>query len=140
MERLTIDEVIKVLKSPSKHIYTVTLDGEPDVVFTSQMAKAFENSIKALEELKDYKDAEEDGLLPKFHLGDEFWCLYIDKVVKAKIVSLQQKKDGSWNYTLSREISENYHDIAYYKERKYGKYFWSTKSEAEQALAKMKGE
>lgn len=91
------------------------------------------------DKLAEYEQAEEDGLLPRFHLGDEFWCLYIDEVVKAKIVTLQQKKDGSWNYTLSREISENYHDIAYYKEREYGKYFWSTKAEVEQALAKMKG-
>ena len=95
---------------------------------------------KAIDKLAEYEQAEEDGLLPRFHLGDEFWCLYIDQVVKAKIVSLQQKKDGSWNYTLSREISCSYHDIAYYKESEYRKYFWSTKAEAEEALAKMKGE
>lgn len=93
-----------------------------------------------IDKLGEYEQAEEGGLLPRFHLGDEFWCLHIDEIVKAKVVTLQQKKDGSWNYTLSREISHNYHDIAYYKEREYGKYFWSTKPEAEQALAKMKGE
>ena len=94
-------------------------------------------SQNILHRLAEYEDAEEDGLLPRFHLGDEFWCLHIDELVKAKVVTLQQKKDGSWNYTMSREISHNYHDIAYYKEREYGKYFWSTKAEAEQALAEM---
>lgn len=145
MERLTIDEVIEHCKRHTERmedIYTKSKLEETPIENSDFMKQYWEHRQVAewLEKLKDYEQAEEDGVVPKFHLGDEFWCLYIDKVVKAKIVSLQQKKDGRWNYTLSREISENYHDIAYYKECEYGKYFCSTKAEAEQALAEMKGE
>lgn len=85
-------------------------------------------TLDFLKELRDYRDAEEQGLLPKFHLGDEFWTMWLGKPLKAKIVMLQQKKNGLWKYRFCDEQSHT-HD---YEENEYGKYFWATKEEAEQ--------
>ena len=46
---------------------------------------------------------------------------------------LQQKKNGIWKYRFCDEQSHT-HD---YEENEYGKYFWATKEEAEQALKQM---
>ena len=92
--------------------------------------------LNALDEYKEYKRLEEQGLLPKFHLGDEFWTNWIGKPLKSKIVMIQQKKNGIWKYRFCDEQSHT-HD---YEENEFGKYFWTTKEEAEQALADMKGD
>lgn len=91
---------------------------------------------RIIERLADYEDAEEQGLLPKFHLGDEFWTMWLGKPLKAKIVMLQQKKNGIWKYRFCDEQSHT-HD---YEENEFGKYFWTTKEEAEQALAERKND
>lgn len=83
-----------------------------------------------VKKLAEYEDAEEQGLIPKFHLGDEFWTKWLGKPLKAKIVMLQQKKNGIWKYRFCDEQSHT-HD---YEENEFGKYFWTTKEEAEQAL------
>lgn len=88
---------------------------------------------KAVNKLADYEDAEEQRLLPKFHLGDEFWTKWLGKPLKAKIVMLQQKKNGLWKYRFCDEQSHT-HD---YEENEFGKYFWTTKEETEQALKQM---
>ena len=89
--------------------------------------------LDCIDKLGEYEDAEEQGLLPKFHLGDEFWTSWLGKPLKAKIVMLQQKKNGLWKYRFCDEQS-NTHD---YAENEFGKYFWTTKEEAEQALKQM---
>lgn len=94
------------------------------------------NSIVA--ELARYEDLEEKGLLPKFHLGDEFWTVRCREVLKSKIVMLQQKKDGTWRYRFSQEISSKYHDTSDYEEKDYGKYFFDVKEEAEKLAEKEK--
>ena len=94
--------------------------------------------LKMYDKLAEYEDAEEQGLLPRFHLGDEFWTIRLGKVLKSKIVMLQQKKDGSWQYRFSQEITPEYHDTHNYKESEFGKRFFLTKEEAENELAKMK--
>ena len=92
----------------------------------------------ALEELAHYEDLKETGLIPRFHLGDEFWTIRLNRVVKSKIVMLQQKKDGTWRYRFSQEISPKYHDTHDYEECDYGEYFWTFEEEAEQKLVEMK--
>lgn len=116
-------------------------------LFTAQQVlESWSKSCKAIDdvdqEAKDIvrealelKIAEEQGLLPKFHLGDEFWTNWLGKPLKAKIVMLQQKKNGLWKYRFCDEQSHT-HD---YEENEFGKYFWTTKEETEQALAKMQG-
>lgn len=83
----------------------------------------------AIQKLAEYEDAEEQGLLPRFHLGDEFWTVHWNGVQKEKIVMLQQKKDGTWKYRFP--------NTADYTESDYGKYFFDTKEEAEQKLEEM---
>lgn len=90
------------------------------------------NSASAIKKLADYEDAEEQGLIPKFHLGDEFWTIHWNGVRKEKIVMLQQKKDGTWKYRFPT--------TADYEENEFGKYFFNTKEEAEQALAERKND
>lgn len=89
-------------------------------------------------ELKLYQEEENQGLLPKFHLGDEFWTVRCGEVLKSKIVMLQQKKDGTWRYRFSQEISSKYHDTSDYEEKDYGKYFFDVKEEAEKLAEKKK--
>ena len=98
--------------------------------------KHFQDIFK---KLAHYEDLEEQGLLPRFHLSEEFWTFYLDRVEKAKVVMLQQKKDGSWKYRLSREITKEYHSTIDYEEREYGEYFFNTKEEAKAKLEELKG-
>ena len=93
------------------------------------------NYKNLLAKLGEYEDAEEQGLLPRFHLGDEFWIEWLGEVLKAKIVMLQQKKNGTWKYRFCDEHSNTMD----YEEREYEKNFWFTKEQAEQALAELKG-
>ena len=106
------------------------LGGINDCLFNDK-SKCYENNI--YNRLREYEIAEEQGLLPKFHLGDEFWTSWLGKPLKAKIVMLQQKKNGLWKYRFCDEQSHT-HD---YEENEFGKYFWTTKEEAEQALKQM---
>lgn len=93
---------------------------------------------EVLDKLGRYEDLEEKGLLPKFHLGDEFWTVRLRKVLKSKIVMLQQKKDGTWRYRFRQEISPKYHDTSDYEESDYGKCFFTNKEEAEKLAKEQK--
>ena len=85
----------------------------------------YQDFQKLARKLADYEDLEEKGLLPKFHLGDEFWTVRLREVLKSEIVMLQQKKDGTWRYRFRQEISPKYHDTSDYEESDYGKYFFT---------------
>ena len=97
--------------------------------------QALDIAIKALEEIQQYRDAEEQGRLLPYKIGDKFykpidWKNCIDE---CKVSSLIIKSDGSLKIRLSGifgvfEITTN--DI--------GKTVFLTREEAEQALAKMK--
>lgn len=113
MERMTVKWKLK--------LYDVL---DPIDIVDNEYSKI--NYEKMLVKLGEYEDAEEQGLLPKFHLGDEFWTIHWNGVRKEKIVMLQQKKDGTWKYRFPT--------TADYEENEFGKYFFNTKEEAEQAL------
>lgn len=63
------------------------------------------NSIVA--KLTKYEDLEEKGLLPKFHLGDEFWTVRLREVLKSKIVMLQQKKMELGDIDFVKKLVQN---------------------------------
>ena len=92
----------------------------------------YQDFQKLARKLAEYEDLEEKGLLPKFHLGDEFWTVRLREVLKSEIVMLQQKKDGTWRY------SPKYHDTSDYEESDYCKYFFPNKEEAEKLAEKYK--
>lgn len=98
----------------------------------------YQDFQKLARKLADYEDLEEKGLLPKFHLGDEFWTVRLREVLKSEIVMLQQKKDGTWRYRFRQEISPKYHDTSDYEESDYGKYFFTNKEEAEKLAKEQK--
>lgn len=118
---------------------TIRYNGEkvpfcPPCIKCATRCDECEHLDKMMYKLADYEDAEEQGLLPNFHLGDEFWTKWLGKPLKAKIVMLQQKKNGLWKY---RFCDEHSHTMDY-EENELGKYFFATKEEAEQALAERK--
>ena len=154
MERLSIDEAIKHAKETAERkresaigIWRKKLNNpnfpwgrdftreevERKEKECIQCAEEHEQLAKWLEKLKEYEDAEEKGLLPKFYLGYEFWIEWLGEILKAKIVMLQQKKDGTWKYRFCDERSHTMD----YEENELGKYFFATKEEAEQALKQM---
>ena len=126
MERLTIDEVIEHCKrhtegmekrNPRKLLEIWDMEDPA-------MKRYWEHRqvAKWLEELKAYKDAEEQGLLIRLpcRVGDAVYSVVKDGLL---IVELEFSLD-------------------FYVRRKkdFGKTVFKTKEEAEQALAKMKGE
>lgn len=52
---MTENESIKVLEETEKHVKIITIDGEPTVCYTTDMVKAFETAIQALEEIQRYR-------------------------------------------------------------------------------------
>lgn len=138
MERLSIDEVIAHCNRQIRDYER--LNGKTELenadISLNFIKQYWEHRQVAewLRELKTYKDAEKKGLLPKFYLGYEFWIEWLGEILKAKIVMLQQKKDGTWKYRFCDERSHTMD----YEENELGKYFFATKEEAEQALAEMK--
>ena len=52
---MTENEAIKVLEETEKHIKILTIDGEPTICYSSDMVKAFEMAIQALEEIQQYR-------------------------------------------------------------------------------------
>lgn len=97
----------------------------------------YNDVIKVFDELLEYRKLKENGMLPEFNLGDEVWSIRLGEILKSKIVMLQQKKDKTWIYRVSREISPGYHDTANYKENDFDKLFFLTKEAAEAALKEM---
>ena len=100
-----------------------------------ECALKFQEFLEHMHELAEYWEVEKQGLLPKFHMADEFWVIgYSNRVLKAKIVMLQQKKDKTWKYRFCDEYSNTYD----YAESEVGKRFFLTRAEAEQFLMNMK--
>lgn len=107
---------------------------------TVQVSKKFCNQVVFyLEKLKEYKDLEEQGLLLKlpYKAGERVWILYKDKLIEE-------------NYVASIQIGEK-HDRLCFADgcvytiwnkdyEKVKKWVYTSKAEAEKALAEMKGE
>ena len=135
MNRELIERAIESAKS---RIYRLAENekygvGEAHQKKIDNQIEVMEVTIEALEKYAEYTELEEQGLLPKFHLGDCFWVEWLYKPIKAKVVMIMQKKDGTWRYRFCDEQSHT-HD---YEENEVGKYYWFTK---EEALKKLKGE
>ena len=92
--------------------------------------------LSKLEKLEKYEQLEEKGLLPRFHMGDEFYVnvIWRNQTLKAKVVMIQQKKDKTWKYRLCDE----YASTSDFTESEYGIKFFATEKDAQDALAKQK--
>jgi hypothetical protein len=86
---------------------------------------------KNLNQLHEYCKLQEQGLIPKYHMGDDFWVIDpCERVLSAKVVMLQQKKDGTWKYRFCDTYSNTYD----YKEDEFGLKFFATKEAAEKVV------
>lgn len=129
MERLTIDQVIEHCEHKAKSYENCfgieQLENKPMDINHAIMNPYWEHrQVKTwLEELKAYKDLEEQGLLLRLpcKVGEQFWEL--------NIVNGEP-------YIYPR-FSHSFSHCTYVLER-LGKTAFLTKEEAEQALAKMK--
>ena len=52
---MTENEAIKVFNEPSKHIRKFSVDGEETICYSTDLVKAFEIAIQALEEIQQYR-------------------------------------------------------------------------------------
>lgn len=52
---MTENEAVKVFKKPTKHIKKFLLNGEETICYSTDMVKAFEMAIQALEEIQQYR-------------------------------------------------------------------------------------
>ena len=131
MERLTIDEVIYCLKAECER-YSEVCEECPlygKVGCDHCFDDATDIAINALEELKAYKDAEEQGLLIKLpcKVGDTVYTACSWGIESGVVGSIQLISDRVFvNNIQGAMIGEAYN-------------IFPTKAEAEQALAEKKG-
>lgn len=154
MERLTLEGAIKYIKEvvqknrKSKEKNTIIIPNS--FISNTDCAEKYEQVAKWLEELKSYKEAEEQGLLVRLSckIGDIVWelCLCDDGNYKifpmiVKTISeygtlRQVKKDITiWNIYAESDYTYMYKSFA-----DFGKTVFSTKKEAEKKLKEMKKE
>lgn len=154
MERLTLEGAIKHEKEVAERNYrnteyesTDSIDDDIKTIYRER-AKEHEQLAKWLEELKSYKEAEEQGLLVRLpcKVEDIVWelCLCDDgnykifpMIVKtiSKYGTLRQvKKDITiWNIYAESDYTYMYKSFA-----DFGKTVFSTKEEAEKKMEEMK--
>lgn len=128
MERLTIDEVIYCLKAGCEG-YSEVCEECPlyeKVGCDHCYDDATDSAINALEELKAYKDAEEDGLLIRlpFAIGTPIYKVCFSPEIKDGFVY-----EGTMTLKFYADNMKDFENGIVY----------ASKEEAEQALAKMKG-
>nr|DAO63470.1 MAG TPA: hypothetical protein [Caudoviricetes sp.] len=154
MERVTLEEAIKHEKEVTERNYRNTeyesTDSIDDDIKTihRERAKEHEQLANWLEELKSYKEAEEQGLLVRLpcKVRDIVWelCLCDDGNYKifpmiVKTISeygtlRQVKKDITiWNIYAESDYTYMYKSFA-----DFGKTVFSTKEEAEKKLEEVK--
>lgn len=158
MERLTLDEAIKYEKEVAERNYRNTeyesIDSIDDDIKTihRERAKEHEQLAKWLEELKSYKDLEEQGLLVRLpvKVGDDVYIIPSLSVYGLNIINGYKKLNkiyhqhvgtivitaGHW-YATSREEYGVYNekvlnDIA------FGATWFLTREEAEKKFEEMK--
>lgn len=152
MESLTLEEAIKYIKEvvcknrKNKEKNTIIIPNS--FISSADCAEKYEQVAKWLEELKSYKEAEEQGLLVRLpcKAGATVWelCLCDDgnykifpMIVKAisEYGTLRQvKKDITiWNIYAESDYTYMYKSFA-----DFGKTVFSTKEESEKKLEEMK--
>nr|DAH36094.1 MAG TPA: hypothetical protein [Caudoviricetes sp.] len=152
MERLTLEGTIKYIKEvvqknrKNKERNTILIPNS--FISSTDCAEKYEQVAEWLEELKSYKDLEEQGLFVRLpcKVGATVWelCLYDDGNYKifpmiVKTISeygtlRQVKKDKTiWNIYAESDYTYMYKSFA-----DFGKTVFSTKEEAEKKLEEMK--
>lgn len=129
----TIDEAIaharEVAKEKRNEHFTFGIEK------CKQCADEHEQLAEWLEELKEYKDAEEKGLLLRLpcKVGDKVWCLTSanTKIVECKVLWIEIHTNGVLVFSLDGGLGDVV--LAH-----LNKIWFLTKAEAEQALEQLK--
>lgn len=146
MERLTIDKVIEHCeRNVDRHEKTMSRECFETKDMDSWFMKEYwehRQVAKWLKELKQYKEAEEQGLLLKLpcKVGDKVWWLNGKFLMECEIVTFAVDEDGV-SFAHIRYLYEKEHNRYYGHNldiEKLGITWFLTKEEAEQALAGMK--
>ena len=153
MERLTFDEAIKYIKEvvrknrKSKEKNTIIIPNS--FISSTDCAEKYEQVAKWLEELKSYKEAEEQGLLVRLpcKVGDDAYIIPSPSVYGVNVANGYEKNNkvyhqhigtitfaGNYWYATSRDE---------YKEEMlngtaFGTTWFLTREEAEKKLEEMK--
>lgn len=142
MERLTLDEVIKYIKEVvrknrrNKEKNTIVIPNS--FISSADCAEKYEQVAKWLEELKSYKEAEEQGLLVRLpcKVGDTVYVPTRVLVSEFKITTIFCDIQGTYFYWLF--CCGIYERTNGFSERDIGKTVFLTREEAEKKLEEMK--
>ena len=152
MERLSIDEIIAHCKrNVEKNEKTMSREqfetGNMDSCFMKEYCE-HRQVAEWLEQLKAYRDAEEQGLLRKFPVAIGSAVYRINKGARNPIIPLvvtelrfKALRSGKTitKIMCSDDVAVKTDGCSVYYEEEIGKKIFLTKEEAEQALAEMKG-
>lgn len=139
MERLTLDEAIKYIKEvvcknrKNKEKNTIVIPNS--FISSADCAEKYEKVAKWLEELKSYKEAEEQGLLVRLpcKVGEKLWCIVNSAIRELRVHHFDMPAFGTTDivfryadgFKLERFVGE------------IGKTVFLTREEAEKKLEEM---
>lgn len=140
MERLTLDEAIKHAKEVAKTNLAEATYNFPDLKEyydnCSECANQHNQLAEWLEELKSYKEAEEQGLLVRLpcKVGEKLWCIVNGTIREIRVYRFDMPAFGTTDivfryadgFKLERFVGE------------IGKTVFLTREEAEKKLEEMK--
>lgn len=142
MERLTLDEAIKHAKEVAKTNRAEATYNFPNLKEyydnCAQRANQYDQLAEWLEELKSYKDAEEQGLLVRLQckVGDTVYVPTRNFVSELRITMVSvNMQEAYFSWMLNSGI---YPNLDGFSKSKLGKSVFLTREEAEKKLDEMK--
>lgn len=140
MERLTLDEVIKYIKEVvqknrrNKEKNTIVIPNS--FISSADCAEKYEQVAKWLEELKSYKEAEEQGLLVRlpYNNGTLYSVNYSNKTIAENTIIEIAINDHSKRFSC---LDDNLHERKFY-DYMIGENVFLTREDAEKKLEEMK--
>ena len=144
MERLTLDEAIRYIKEvvqknrKNKEKHTIIIPNS--FISSNDCAEKYEQVANWLEELKSYKEAEEQGLLVRLpcKVGDTVYVPTRNFISELRIVMISvDMHDTYFRWMLNSGI---YPNLDGFSGNKLGKAVFLTREEAEKKLEELKNE
>ena len=127
MERLTLDEIIKLVNEAAVQM---------EIDNCKECSENYKKIAEYLEELKSYKEAEEQGLLVRLpcKVGEKLWCIVNSAIRELRVHHFDMPAFGTTDivfryadgFKLERFVGE------------IGKTVFITREEAEKKLEEMK--
>lgn len=135
MKRLTLDEILKLV---NKAAIQMELDN------CKECSENYKQIAEYLEELKSYKDLEEQGLLVRLlcKIGTEVFCFFPgdSHYTKCQIKKIEICPSIFGNICYLAESVEQRGRCCRYFDNEFGKFLFLTLEEAEKKLEEMKND